>query len=179
MTKAYKKVSTLPFNVEAAFKETMAKEELWTGAAKSTMQLAEDERAKTGELALPQLPYDMVEGRTWNQTCTEVIQNLKPHMPAPKPKAVPKRNADGVSNGEENLTGTSVSMERLPMVWHWGSKCQAREGCHIRLVVCFNCCRKTFGHETAQRRRLREKKLHTDQVETVPNLLYNSGVLLV
>ena len=101
MTKAYKKVSNLPDNVEAACKDAMAKVELWVGAAKSTMQLAEDERAKAGELALPELPYDMVEVRTLHQTCTEVIKNLKPHSPAPKPKPAPKRKAEAENKGED------------------------------------------------------------------------------
>ena len=101
MTKAHKKVSDLPDTLESAFKEALEKVELWVGAAKSTMQLAEDERAKTGELALPQLPYDMVEVRTLHQTCSEIIKNLKPHMPAPKPKPTPKRKAEGDDKGEQ------------------------------------------------------------------------------
>ena len=101
MTRAYKKASGVSETVEKVFQEILSQVELWLGAAKSTLQLAEDDRAKKGEVELPPLPFDVGELRTQHQTCAEVIKNLKPFMPAPKPKPAPKRKADeDQQNGE-------------------------------------------------------------------------------
>eukprot|EP00435_Cladocopium_sp_Y103_P005348 s4446_g1.t1 len=96
LTKSHQKASQVPDNVEAACKETKDTLERWIAAAKSTLQQAEDERAKSGEIALPALPFDATEVRTLHQTCGEVVKNLKPYLPVPKAKAKAdaKRPAD-------------------------------------------------------------------------------------
>ena len=100
MTKVYKKVTDVTEAVDKVFQETVSQVELWLGAAKSTLQLAEDDRTKQGEIELPPLPFDAGDLRTQHKTCAEVIKNLKPFLPAPKPKPAPKRKAEDEQNGE-------------------------------------------------------------------------------
>ena len=96
LTKAYNKASNLTDNIKSTCEETQEKLGKWLGAAKATLQQAEDERAKTGEIAIPSLPFELSEVRTLHQTCLEVVKNLKPYMPVPKAKAKAdaKRPAD-------------------------------------------------------------------------------------
>ena len=91
LTKCHQRASQVPDNVEAAFKDTKETLERWVAAAKSTLQQAEDERAKSGKIALPALPFDASDVRTLHQTTGEVVKNLKPYLPVPKAKA--KANA--------------------------------------------------------------------------------------
>ena len=96
LTKAYNKASNVTDNIKSTCEETQEKLAKWLGAAKATLQQAEDDRAKTGKIAIPSLPFELSEVRTLHQMCLEVVKNLKPYMPVPKAKAKAdaKRPAD-------------------------------------------------------------------------------------
>ena len=109
LTKAYSKASNIPENVNTTCQETHEKLAKWVGAAKATLQQAEDERAKSGAIALSPLPFELSEVRTLHQTCLEVVKNLKPYMPAPKAKA--KADAKRVA-GEDAADGAPAKRKR-------------------------------------------------------------------
>ena len=124
LTKAYNKASNVTDNIKSTCEETQEKLAKWLGAAKATLQQAEDDRAKTGEIAIPSLPFELSEVRTLHQTCLEVVKNLKPYMPVPKAKATAdaKRPADaGAGEGapaKRRRGKTPVSWELTSeLVW--------------------------------------------------------------
>lgn len=90
-----------------AVDECQEKLQLWLTKTKEVLAKAETEPVKTGEEALPELPFDKESVKATAQQVSVLVNSLKTFLPEPKPKAAAK--AAGTKR-----KGAELAPEALP-----------------------------------------------------------------